>query len=85
MTGMLSSAEATKVPEAPKTYASVVKNRKLLLHLLCVHVRTKERTYIDESLFHKLIDELEKAILDHQSEDIPEPKRRIIHWLQPRL
>ncbi len=50
----------------------MVKGGKLLLHPLCVAIGTKERTYIDESLFYILMDELKKAILDDQSEGDPD-------------
>ncbi len=55
---------------AVKSYAATVKGDNP--YLLTVHVGTDERSYFEEELLSRLIDEVEKAILANQSEEAPE-------------
>ncbi len=54
--------------EKPKSYAATVKSRLNPPHLLTVQAGTEERSYIREETFSRLIDVVEKHILNDQSE-----------------
>ncbi len=57
----------------PKSYTAVAKNGRAqsLPHLLCIHQGTEESLFIDENLFSRVKDAIEKIILADQSEDDP--------------
>ncbi len=67
-----SATEAAKQPpaRAPKSHKATVKGDDP--YLLTVHVSTDERFLIDEELFSGLVDEMEKAILTNQAEEVLE-------------